>query len=91
MKNKFVKKKRKIRKPINNYFLWIWLWCLWTTIAMIIVPFTFDSFNSLKTVYWWWLVMSVILATGLTMLIFWIRNLRAWKAENILNDQANLK
>lgn len=91
MKNNNLIKKKKTRNPINNFFFWIFLWCFWTSGVMITFPFTFTNFNSLKNYYWWWIVVGVIIVVGIIMFVFWFKNFKACKAQNILKEQAKMK
>lgn len=91
MKNNNFRKKRKLRKPINNAFFWAGLWCLWTGIIMIIFPFAVNSFNSLKNYYYWWVIVALIFIILIIMFIFWLTNYKAWKVEVISNNQTKIK
>lgn len=81
---------KKIKKPINNWYFWIWLWMLWVILAGTFISLTTEYFAPLKTYFWWWVLVAIFLIIAIVFFIFWFKNLQAYKAEKIKSNQTKI-
>ena len=82
LSNKKQNKEKKLKKPINNLYLWIALFCLMILVTSVIIIFTNNEFEQIRDFWGWWLVWSAIIGIFSWMLTKWTINLIKCKKSN---------